>query len=338
MANPNGGPQPPPSQPSHHYYPPPPPSNHNFDPNFLPTTPTGTLPHQQAPMMHSNNNSQSVPGVGAEGRNNAAHPDILDLLATYPFIQYTPSSRGEPSKTTPPTSFWFRKASTRFEVLANLTLLLPSLSLTLLHLSVNRALVARHLEGLNLTQSSSTLSDPSTLYPQYAGTFDQLGRAMGANTIAAPRGSYEHVPQAQYQHQPQAQLQAQAQFPGQNQAQAYDQTLPQRAQTQTNLTYSQPQYTDRQVYDLNRQAALGYMDRWGGHVGQNRGSAQHGNGGHQQGSHHNQNQNGHHIQYQNGNGMSASPGARAPGMGMGAGSWIGGVRETIDLSGGGGGR
>jgi hypothetical protein len=155
---------------------------------------------------------------------------------------------------------------------------------------------------------------------------------MGVNTIVAPRGSYEHVPQVQYQPQPQPQLQAQ--FPGQNQAQAYGQTLPQ----QTHPTQLQPQYTDRQVYDLNRQAALGYMDRWGGHVGQNRGTAQHGNGSHQQGYHHNQNQNGHQIQNQNGNGTSASPGARVPGMGMGAGSWIGGVRETIDLSGGGGGR
>jgi hypothetical protein len=125
MANPNGGPPPPPSQPSNYYYSQPPPSNHNFDPNFLPTTPTGTLPHQQAPMMHSNN-SQSVPGAGAEGRNNAAHPDILDLLATYPFIQYTPSSRGEPSKTTAPTSFYSLKASTLLEAMADSSLTLPS--------------------------------------------------------------------------------------------------------------------------------------------------------------------------------------------------------------------
>jgi hypothetical protein len=129
MANPNGGPLPPPSQPSHQYYSQPPPANYNFDPNFLPTTPTGTSPHQQAPMMHSNN-SQSVPGAGAEGRNNAAHPDILDLLATYPFIQYTPSSRGEHITSTSPISFWFRKASTRFEVSANSSLLLPSLLLS----------------------------------------------------------------------------------------------------------------------------------------------------------------------------------------------------------------
>jgi hypothetical protein len=80
-------------------------------------------------MMHSNNNnSQSGPGTAADAdvRNNAAHPDILDLLATYPFIQYTPSSRGEASELTPSSSFHPLKASTRFEAHANSSLLLAT--------------------------------------------------------------------------------------------------------------------------------------------------------------------------------------------------------------------
>jgi hypothetical protein len=149
--------------------------------------------------------------------------------------------------------------------------------------------------------------------------FDQLGRGMGIGMQEYQVSDSMNYIQPQVRPLPQYQGQPEA--------------TPQPAQINS---MPQPQYTDREVYDLNRQAALGYMDKWGRHVGQTRGSMQYngsGNGGQHQ--HHDQayyqNQNGHHYQ----SGMSASPGPRSgQGMGMGAGSWIGGVRETIDLTGG----
>ena len=84
--------------------------------NDFPTTPTGSADYHHRPILDRPPESTSNSGMDSRdpaGSNNAAHPDVLDLLGTYPFIQYTPSSRGKSSSRRDHPSHGLREYETR---------------------------------------------------------------------------------------------------------------------------------------------------------------------------------------------------------------------------------